>query len=205
MLYYPRPGIDASWLNTIVALTAFSFEHYYGPKNFAKSLINPKYYEDLKSIYDRSYKDPQALGAMLTQLASVPLLDYLKPEYKDPTKLAKSDYGKYLARAETYRQEFKAPLRTYYGTRDEVVKPMIGQLPALYQATLIGNTDAAEKSSTQPQKVEGANHRLTFISAAPDAKLWMDTFRKRSRVAAPLPVQGIRTVEPVVRRPSRSA
>lgn len=174
LMYYPRPGLDAVWLNTIVALSVFAFENYHGEKDLAKSVLAADAYDALKAIYDRSYAGPEALPGLLGKFAGRPLLDYFQPAYRDPVYFAQSRYGQLLAQAETYRQMFKAPVRTYYGTRDEAIKEMVGELPAAYQAALIGNAADLEDNRVTAEKVVGSDHRRTFISAAALAKPWMD-------------------------------
>jgi hypothetical protein len=48
---------------------------------------------------------------------------------------------------------------------------------AAYQAVLIGNWSDQSKSNVNPINVKGGTHRLTFITAAPAAKAWMDGLR----------------------------
>ena len=177
LMFYPRSGIDAPWTNTIMALSLFAFENYYGPKGLARQTLDPAVYDDMKAIYERSYKGQEGLKAVMERLGNRPVADYLKPELRDPVRFAGSPYGELLARAETYRQSFRAPLRMYYGSVDEVVKPMIGQLAAIYQAILIGNLNDQSANQVSAISVKGGTHRLTFISAAPDAKTWMDGLR----------------------------
>jgi hypothetical protein len=66
----------------------------------------------------------------------------------------------------------------FYGTSDEVIKTMNAQLPAIYQAILIGNLSDQSANVVTTEEVKGATHRLTLITAAPAAKAWMDSFRK---------------------------
>lgn len=168
LLYHPRVGLDAPWTCTLLALSVFSYENYYGKKDLGREVINPKYYSALKSIYNRSYGDPENLSKFLVDNASVPLVQFFRQEYQNPAYLAKSSYGKLLAANETYRQEFKSPTVTYYGTVDEVIQVGIGQLASLYQGIL------SDESKVRAQQVDGATHRLTFINAAADSKMWMD-------------------------------
>lgn len=177
LMFYPRP-IDATWINTILALTTFAFENYYGPQDLAIQTLDPAVYADMKAIYARSYKGQEGLKQILERLGNRKLVDYMRPELRDPVRFATSPYGQLLARTETYRQSFRAPLRMYYGSADEVVKPMIGQLGAIYQAILIGNLDQQAENKISAIEVKGGTHRLTFISAAPAAKSWMDSLRK---------------------------
>jgi hypothetical protein len=173
-LFHPQPGVDAPWLETIVALSAFAYEHYHSEKDLARSMLNPRHYDELRSLYERSYGGPEKLGTMLTKLADTPLLDFFRDEYRDPAYFAKSAYGKRLAAAETYRQQFKAPLRMFCGTDDEAVREPVGRLASFYQGVLIGVPEASLENPVQVDRVPGGNHRLTFIAAAAAAKPWMD-------------------------------
>jgi hypothetical protein len=177
LMYHPRHGLDAGWLNTIVALSVFSFENYYDEKDLARSVIAPDAYDKLRSIYDRSYGGPEALMALLGTFGERPLLGYFRDEYRDPAYFAASRYGRLLAEAETYRQLFKSPVRAFYGTQDEVVKESIGRLSATYQAIMIGNDADASQNTVVAESVPGADHRRTFITAAPTAKAWMDELK----------------------------
>lgn len=177
LMYHPRHGLDAVWLNTIVALSVFSFENYHDEKDLARSVIAPDAYDKLRSIYDRSYGGPEGLMTLLGTFGERPLLGYFRDEYRDPAYFAASRYGQLLAEAETYRQLFKSPVRAFYGTQDEVVKEPIGQLSARYQAIMIGNEADPSQNTVVAKPVPGADHRRTFITAAPAAKAWMDELR----------------------------
>ena len=83
--------------------------------------------------------------------------------------------GRKIRDAKLYRQEFKTPLRMYYGSNDEVVRTRTGLLAAEYQETLVDTPDAPSSNRITPVLVEGGDHRLTFITAAPAAKMWMDS------------------------------
>ncbi len=177
LTFYPRPGVDAPWVNTILALAVFAYESYDGPADLARNALDPAVYDDMKAIYTRSYHGQEGLKAIMQRLGDRPLLDYLQPQLRDPVAFASSDFGKLLARNETYRQSFKAPLRMYYGSADEVVKPMIGQLAAIYQAILIGNLVDQSANQVSAIEVKGGTHRLTFVTAAAAAKAWIDGLR----------------------------
>ena len=114
----------------------------------------------------------------MVQIARYFGTEYLRPELRDPVMFAVSDYGRLLAQSETYRQTFRAPVQMYFGSHDEVVKQMIGVLMAAYQAVLIGNWSDQSENTVHPINVKGGTHRLTFITAAPAAKAWMDSLRK---------------------------
>lgn len=172
VFYHPR-DLDAPWINTILALTIFSCENYMGPKGLAMATIDPNYFTGFKTIYERtSY--PAGLNGLLGSWYGTPILKYLRPEFRDPSYLASSAYGKCLAANETYRQEFKTALRMFYGSRDEVIRMRTGILAAEYQETLVDTPDATSSNKITPVLVKGGDHRLTFITAAPAAKAWMD-------------------------------
>jgi len=178
LLFYPRPGVDAAWTNTIMALSVFAFQNYFGPPDLARQTLAPDVYDDMQSIYGRSYKGQQGLIEIMQRNASRKLVDYLRPDLRDPVRFGVSPYARLLADNETYRQTFGAPIRMYFGSVDEAVKPMIGMLAAAYQAVLIGNLSDQSGNRVSPIDVKGGTHRLTFISAAPAAKAWMDGLRK---------------------------
>lgn len=179
LIYHPRPELDAPWLNTILSLTVFSFENYYREPNLAKSVIRPDFYQDMQRIYNRSYAGPEELGALFGRIGTRPLLDYFQDQYRDPAYFASSRYGRLLAAAETYRQQFKSPIQMFYGTHDEVIKEAIGTLPAQYQNVLTVDRKNSDVQDIETIKVQGADHRLTFVTAAPTAKAWMDHLREK--------------------------
>ena len=178
LLFYPRIGVDAPWVNTIIALSVFALQNYHGPADLAKQTLDPAVFDDMKAIYERSYKGQEGLKEIMLRLGDRPLVEYLRPELRDPVRFAVSDYGRLLAQSETYRQTFRAPVQMYFGSHDEVVKQMIGVLMAAYQAVLIGNWSDQSENTVHPINVKGGTHRLTFITAAPAAKAWMDSLRK---------------------------
>jgi hypothetical protein len=173
LMYSPREELDAVWLNTIVALSVFSYENYYNKPGLARSVIRPSYYADMESVYTRSYGSPANLLAMFHKLGRKPLLEYFRPEFADSTVFSKSAYAELLRQNDTYRHGFKSPLRMYYGSRDEAIKESIGTLASNYQDILFGNPGDKHQKTLQTKRVPGANHRATFITAAPDALIWM--------------------------------
>lgn len=178
LMFYPRPGVDAPWVNTIMALSVFALQNYFGPADLARQTLDPAVYDDMKAIYERSYKGQEGLIEIMKRNSSRKLVDYLRPELRDPVRFGVSPYARLLADNETYRQTFGAPIRMYFGSVDEAVKPMIGMLAAAYQVVLIGNLSDQSGNHLSPIDVKGGTHRLTFITAAPAAKVWMDSLRK---------------------------
>lgn len=167
VFFHPR-SLDAPWINLTIALTIFSCEKYRGPANLAKLTIDPPYYELMRAFYERT---PFDFGKAKYPAS---LVGYLRPELRDPSRFANSAYGKCLAENETYRQEFKTPLRMYYGSSDEVIRLRVGRLAHEYQETLVDTPDTPSSNRITPVLVEGGDHRRTFISGAVLAKSWLD-------------------------------
>ena len=172
VFFHPR-SLDAPWLNTLVALTAFSCEKYMGPRGLARATIDSDYYEGFKVIYERTSYPTKFLN-LLKKWNGTPNIQYLRQSLRNPTSFAKSDYGKCLAANETFRHEVKTDLHMYYGSVDEVVRTRVARLAYDYQETLIDTGEGATSNKITPMLVQGADHRLTFITAAVDAKTWFD-------------------------------
>lgn len=172
LIFHPRK-IDAAWSNSILALTAFSYENYYSQPGLAAAVIRPEYYAALKKIYTRDYVNPDELAAIFGGLMQkrIAFVGYLRDEYTDPAYLANSVYGKLLMGGETYRQLLRTPLKMYYGTEDEIIAMPIGKMAALYQHAM-GNAAA------EIQRVDGGNHRATFLTAVSLAPVWLEKFRR---------------------------
>jgi pimeloyl-ACP methyl ester carboxylesterase len=174
LIYHPRE-IDAFWSNAILALTAFSYEHYYRKPGLAAAVIQPEYYEPLRKIYERDYKSEAELLAIFDRLgASRPAFkDYLRKQYHDPNALADSDYGKLLAGAEAIRRLLQTPLRMYIGEEDEIVAQAAGHLGVHYQHGM-GNQKASAII------VEGGSHRGTFLTAVSSSLEWFNHLSQES-------------------------
>ena len=61
-----------------------------------------------------------------------------------------------------------------------MIKEEVGRLPASYQGVLAGENADAIFNRVEARRVAGANHRLTFITAAHSARAWMDMLRKQT-------------------------
>lgn len=178
LLFHPRPGVDAVWVNTLVALSVFAFEKYLGPEDLARQTLDPAVYDDMRAIYERSYSGQSELVAILERLGARPLVAYLRPDLRDPVRFANSDYGRLLAAAETYRDTFTSPVRMYYGSGDEALRPLAAKIAAIYQSILIGNADDQSQNMVSAIEVKDGNHHATFVQAAALAKVWMDGLKK---------------------------
>ena len=180
VLFHPL-ATDSPFFGPMIGQVAFSCEHYGGPAGLAKASLNPEFYPDLKSIYERSYGqppgDPNALADMMNRWEGVPRLDFLAEELRDPAAFAASDLGRCLAANETYRQEFKAEVRMYFGTDDAIVRPRIGRLAYDYHLALNATPQAEAQSRITPFLVDGGTHRRSFITGSVAAKSWLDGMR----------------------------
>jgi pimeloyl-ACP methyl ester carboxylesterase len=159
-LNFPRKN-DASWVNSLFILSAFSFENYYGVPGLARSLIADAYYDVARKAYLR---EPFNAADVPTDLHKL-----LRADYFDPQFFAASAYGRLVARTEAYRWIVKSPVRNYYGESDEAISVGLGQLAVTYQRAIGSGNPAVEAVSTG-----STSHRGTFATAAPKWKSWFD-------------------------------
>lgn len=176
MIFHHRP-LDPPWGSAVFGLLAFSCENYLGPDGLAKDVLDPKYYAEMKSVYERTYAEPDQLLKMLGNWATIPFVNFLRPAYRDPAAFARSSFGQCVTLNETYRREFKTPLRMYYGMVDEVIRPKVGLIGYDYQQSITTTPGDPSSSRIEAFPVEGADHRLTFISASVAAKAWLDAMQ----------------------------
>ena len=159
-LNFPRK-IDASWLNSIVILTAFSFENYYGIPGLARSVLNDAYYEISRKAYVREPFDPAEIPTDLRKL--------VRADYFEPRFLASSAYGRLLQATQAYRWVVQTPVRNYFGEADEAITIGVGTMAMTYQKAMgTGNTKVEAISTGE------TTHRGTFATAIPEWKLWFD-------------------------------
>ena len=161
-LNFPRKN-DAPWLTTIVILTAFSFENYYGMPGLARSVINDGYYDVSRKPYERRPFDTADIPTEMHKL--------VRSEYFDPQFFAASAYGRLAADAQAYRWIIQTPVRNYYGESDEAVSTGLGQLAMAYQRAIGSGNERVEAVSTGH-----TTHRGTFARAVPQWKAWFDGF-----------------------------
>jgi len=159
-LNFPRK-IDASWLNSIVILTAFSFENYYGIPGLARSVLNDEYYEISRKAYVREPFDPAEIPTDLRKLVRA---DYFAPRF-----LASSAYGRLLQATHAYRWVIQTPVRNYFGEADEAITTGVGTMAMTYQKAMGAGNTKVEAISTGE-----TTHRGTFATAIPEWKLWFD-------------------------------
>jgi len=159
-LNFPRKN-DAVWLNSIVILSAFAYENYYGLPGLARSVLTDEAYEAAKKAYDRQPVDPAGIPTDLRKL--------VRPDYFDTRFFAASAYGRLIATAQSYRWVIKSPVRNYYGEADEAITPGVGRMAMTYQQAMGTGNPTVEAISTGP-----TTHRGTFATAVPHWKAWFD-------------------------------
>ncbi|MDX7704106.1 alpha/beta hydrolase family protein [Aeromonas caviae] len=159
-LVYPR-RFDALWLNSIMILSSFAYEHYYGVPGLARSLIKEEYYEVARKAYQREPFNPADIPTDLHKL--------LRPDYFDPGYFANSAYGQFIQQAHAYRWVIRSPVRNYYGESDEAITPGVGRMAMTYAQAMGSGNPAVTAISTGP-----TTHRGTFASAVPKWKRWFD-------------------------------
>lgn len=159
-LNFPRKN-DASWVNSLFILSAFSFENYYGVPGLARSLIADAYYDVSRKAYMR---EPFNAADVPTDLHKL-----IRADYFDPQFFAASAYGRLVAQTQAYRWIVKSPVRNYYGETDEAISTGLGQLAMTYQRAIGSGNPAVEAVSTG-----STSHRGTFATAVPKWKSWFD-------------------------------
>ena len=159
-LNYPRKS-DAVWLNSIMLLSAFSFENYYGLPGLAHSILADAYYDVSKKAYDREPFNPSDIPVDLRKL--------IKPAYFDPQYFANSQFGKLIANTQSYRWTIQSPVHNYYGESDEAITVGVGRIAMTYAQAMGAGNPLVQAISTGP-----TTHRGTFVTAVPSWKLWFD-------------------------------
>lgn len=159
---YPRP-IDAAWLNSIIILSAFSFERYYNVPGLARSVIKDDYYEIALKAYLRQSVNFADIPTDLHQL--------VRKDYFNPHFLSVSPYGQLMANSSVYRWVYQTPVRNYYGEVDEAISVGVGKLAMTYQQSMgSGNLQVSAISTGN------TNHRGTYAVASADWKAWFDSY-----------------------------
>lgn len=160
-LNYPR-SIDASWINSVIILSAFAFENYYSAPGLARSVINDEYYDISRKAYLREAVNPQGIPTDLRKL--------VRAEYFDPIFLARSQYGRLMGETVAYRWIYQTPVQNYYGETDEAIAVGIGRLAMIYQQSVgNGNPNVTAISTGK------TSHRGTYAVATPKWKKWFDS------------------------------
>lgn len=161
ILNFPR-SFDAVWLNSIVILSAFSFEQYYGIPGLARSVIADQYYEVAKAAYERT---PYTMSDIPSDLHKL-----MRPAYFDAKYFSSSAYGRLMASTQAYRWVIRSAVRNYYGESDEAITPGVGRIAMTYAQSMGSGNTQVEAVSTGP-----TTHRGTFAAAVPQWKSWFDS------------------------------
>jgi pimeloyl-ACP methyl ester carboxylesterase len=159
-LVYPRK-FDAVWLNSIMILSSFSYETYYGVPGLARTLLTDEYYAIAKKAYDREPFNPAEITTDLRKL--------IRPEFFEPQFFANSAFGKLIASAQAYRWVIKSPVRNYYGETDEAITVGVGRMAVNYAQAMGSGNQNVEAVSTG-----STTHRGTYATAVPQWKVWFD-------------------------------
>lgn len=159
-LTFPRK-FDADWLNSIVILSAFAYENYYGIPGLAHSVITDEYYDVAKKAYDRQPFNPKDITSDLHKL--------IRPEYFTPQYFANSAYGRLISSAQAYRWVISSPVRNYYGETDEAITIGVGKMAMTYAQSMGAGNSLVDAISTGK-----TTHRGTFATAVPLWKSWFD-------------------------------
>ena len=168
-LFHPRE-IDATWKNAVVLLSVFSFENYFNKPNLSKRVLNEKYWEKCKQIYDRNYTSKEdfekKLGSLPTDLHKL-----MTPAFSNPVDCENSEYGNLLNAMQVYKLSLSNTITMYCGTADEIVSNELGSLAMTYQKHMFNNKNISVV------KVDGGNHHGTFMTMVKEAKSWFDTLK----------------------------
>ncbi len=160
-LSFPRP-IDAAWVNSVIILSSFAFENYYGVPGLARSVINDEYYDISRKAYERQPFNPSDVPTDLHKL--------IRAEYFDPQFFSESAYGRLAAKTTAYRWIYKTPVRNYYGEADEAISVGVGRLAMTYQQAVGSGNMGVTAISTGK-----TTHRGTYAVSVPEWKKWFDS------------------------------
>jgi pimeloyl-ACP methyl ester carboxylesterase len=162
-LSFPRK-FDANWLNSIMILSAFAYENYYGIPGLAHSVLTDEYYDVAKKAYDRQPFNPGDITSDLHKL--------IRPEYFNPQFFANSAYGRLISSAQAYRWVITSPVHNYYGESDEAITIGVGKMAMTYAQSMGTGNTLVEAISTGE-----TTHRGTFATAVPLWKSWFDSMQ----------------------------
>jgi pimeloyl-ACP methyl ester carboxylesterase len=168
-LFQPR-AIDAEWKKAVVILSVFSYENYFKKPNLSKSVINKDYWETCKIIYDRNYKSTNEFNELMGSLPT-DLHTLMIPSFTNQVDCENSEYGNLLNAMQVYKLSLSNSVTMFCGTADEVVSEDLGSLAMTYQKHMFKNKNISVV------KVDGGNHRGTFLTMVMEAKTWFDTLK----------------------------
>lgn len=170
---YQKPPLAAMWLNTLFALSSWSYENYYSRPGLVAEVFKPDYVEAMKKIYTRDYSSAEEFGQLILYLSDNGKLDIqklLKPEYaNNPEAFAATQLGTIARQTENFRWYFKTKTRMYYGGQDEVVSKQLARIASDYQKYFKNN--GVLRVIPTPK----ANHRGTYLTASSKQLPWFNS------------------------------
>ena len=177
-IFSPRDGADgntpdASWLNYLLAYTAFSLSGYNGKASVAEDTLG-KYYEAARRLYTGEYKEfkqsADRKGLLIDGLYLPNQVIKILPEKytSDPAAFAKSPYAQLLREASSGSIPLSGDVMMVYGRQDELMSPDLAV--EFFERQSIG----LGKKNISLDIVESANHRAAFFSLMHDSLAWFD-------------------------------
>ncbi|MEN9734907.1 MAG: hypothetical protein RLZ45_2902, partial [Verrucomicrobiota bacterium] len=179
-LFNPRSGSSTETpdqnLNFMYVLTVFSFENYYSRPGFARSVIDPEFYDVARQIYEWN-ADVSGVLQLFAMLPPGPLsnrtniLELFRPEYRDPSYFSGSELAEFFRKISAYDFIARSPIRSWGGVQDEIFPPSVTIIPTEIQ-------NIWKPGSGIYSTVPGGSHRGTFIRAVAEQVDWFKSLSK---------------------------
>lgn len=156
---------DAVYLPGVVTLQLFAQEYYHAQVGLAASAIRVEYLQFARDLYDGKID-------WETFFKNTPskLHEFIRPSFAKSGFLGEGPYWQVLERNQAYRWRSEAPLRSYYGGKDEVTPIAIAKRPQEIQELLGGAKTESLNAGDE------ADHRAVFVYGVSDQKKWFDSF-----------------------------
>lgn len=161
-------AIDAVFLPGVFTLLLHAAQEYHGWPGLADSAIRPEYREAARGLYANTLTWDEAAKTLPKGLG-----DLLTPEFTAASSAGEGPFWDLLRESATSQWRSRTPLRTYFGEADEVVPPVVAQLPVAYQTLMGGGETVAVPAG------KTANHRGTFLFGVADQKSWFDALQTK--------------------------
>ncbi|MEN9732335.1 MAG: hypothetical protein RLZ45_330, partial [Verrucomicrobiota bacterium] len=174
LLFNPRYGSGSETpdfnLNFFPILATFAYEYYYDRPGFARSVIDPRYYDIARRIYEWNGD----VNGVLELFGQIPpgqasketdILQMLRPEYRNPSYFSGSELAGFFRLVAAYDFMAQSPTRTWMGGQDEAVPPSVTAIPPQVQ-------NIWRPGSSTSIEVPGGSHRGTFVKAVADQVDW---------------------------------
>lgn len=158
----PR-SVEAVFRSAALSNMLFALEHYRQLPGLASEAIRPEFLPTARAFFEFR------IGFM-DYMSRVPVdpNQMLRPHFIAQMTQGTGPFIGILDQSASYRWLSRAPLRAYYGGRDEAVPDFIARLAVDYQQTLGKRNGEALSAGAD------ADHRDTFVHALIDAKPWVD-------------------------------